>query len=218
MFVGRFAGTLNERESRLSFCRDVTLKKNHVAYHYHPRALVCKPHGSLDWYLRNGKRVQRLMRQMGLIAMAPGPNTSRAHSAHKVYPCGFMFSPPAQANTYDWLASQTARLLGSNGGKGIKIIDFSEVPADVLPVVTGTLARMLYDVQFWITPSKRTPVTLLCDEAHLYLPVRDDADAVQRQALGAFERIAKEGRKYGFSLLVVSPTTFGCKQDDPKSM
>lgn len=117
---------------------------------------------------------------------------------------GFMFSPPAQANTYDWLASQTARLLGSNGGKGIKIIDFSEVPADVLPVVTGTLARMLYDVQFWMTPSKRTPVTLLCDEAHLYLPVRDDADAVQRQALGAFERIAKEGRKYGFSLLVVS--------------
>lgn len=117
---------------------------------------------------------------------------------------GFMFSPPAQVNTYDWLARQTARLLGADGGKGIKIIDFSEVPADVLPVVTGTLARLLYDVQFWMSPAKRTPVTLLCDEAHLYLPVRDDADAVQRQALGVFERIAKEGRKYGFSLLVVS--------------
>lgn len=117
---------------------------------------------------------------------------------------GFMFTPPAAANTYVWLAAQIAKLLGSNGGKGIKIIDFSEVPSDVLPVVTGTLARLLYDVQFWMTAEKRTPVTLLCDEAHLYLPVRDDADAVQRQALGAFERIAKEGRKYGFSLLVVS--------------
>lgn len=117
---------------------------------------------------------------------------------------GFMFTPPPKASTYAWLAEQTARLLGSNGGKGIKIIDFSEVPSDVLPVVTGTLARLLYDVQFWMDPLKRTPVTLLCDEAHLYLPVRDDADAVQRQALGAFERIAKEGRKYGFSLLVVS--------------
>ena len=117
---------------------------------------------------------------------------------------GFMFTPPAKANTYGWLADQTIRLLGSNGGKGIKIIDFSEVPSDVLPVVTGTLARLLYDVQFWMDAAKRTPVTLLCDEAHLYLPVRDDADAVQRQALGAFERIAKEGRKYGFSLLVVS--------------
>lgn len=117
---------------------------------------------------------------------------------------GFMFMPPAAANTYGWLAAQIAKLLGSNGGKGIKIIDFSEVPSDVLPVVTGTLARLLYDVQFWMAADKRTPVTLLCDEAHLYLPVRDDADAVQRQALGAFERIAKEGRKYGFSLLVVS--------------
>ncbi|NDK37553.1 ATP-binding protein [Pseudoxanthomonas gei] len=117
---------------------------------------------------------------------------------------GFMFSPPAQALSYDWLASQLVRLLGANGGHGIKIIDFSEVPSDVLPVVTGTLARLLYDIQFWMVQERRTPVTLLCDEAHLYLPVRDDADAVQRQALGAFERIAKEGRKYGFSLLVVS--------------
>lgn len=117
---------------------------------------------------------------------------------------GFMFAPPVVANSYDWLASQTAHLLGSDGSKGIKVIDFSEVPADVLPVVTGTLARLLYDVQFWMNPEKRTPVTLLCDEAHLYLPVRDDADAVQRQALGSFERIAKEGRKYGYSMVVVS--------------
>lgn len=117
---------------------------------------------------------------------------------------GFMFTPPPQAAAYDWLAKRMARLLGSESGNGIKIIDFSEVPSDVLPVVTGTLARLLYDIQFWMSSRKRTPVTLLCDEAHLYLPLRDDADAVQRQALGAFERIAKEGRKYGFSLLVVS--------------
>jgi hypothetical protein len=117
---------------------------------------------------------------------------------------GFMFSPPAEAYTYEWLAKQLIRLLRSNGGKGIKVIDFSEVPSDVLPVVTGTLARLLYDIQFWMDSEKRTPVTLLCDEAHLYLPVKDDADAVQKQALAAFERIAKEGRKYGFSLLVVS--------------
>lgn len=117
---------------------------------------------------------------------------------------GFMFMPPAKANEYGWLADQVGRLLTSNDGKGIKIVDFSEVPSDVLPIVTGTLARLLYDVQFWMEPNKRTPVTLLCDEAHLYLPVRDDADVVQKQALGAFERIAKEGRKYGVSLLVVS--------------
>lgn len=57
MFSGRFAGTLNERESRLGFCRNVTLKKRVVSYHFQPRALVYKPHGSLDWYLRDGKPV-----------------------------------------------------------------------------------------------------------------------------------------------------------------
>lgn len=117
---------------------------------------------------------------------------------------GFMFSPPGAASEYDWLSEQVRNLLGSFSGQGIKIVDFSEVPADVLPVVAGTLARLLYDVQFWMAADKRTPVSMLCDEAHLYLPVREDADAVQRQALGAFERIAKEGRKYGFSLVVVS--------------
>jgi hypothetical protein len=117
---------------------------------------------------------------------------------------GFMFAPPLAASKYDWLALRVWNLLKAGDGAGIKIIDFSEVPADVLPVVTGTLARLLYDVQFWMGAKARTPVALLCDEAHLYLPVHDDADAVERQALGSFERIAKEGRKYGFSLLVVS--------------
>lgn len=117
---------------------------------------------------------------------------------------GFMFSPPPEALDYGWLAKQIVKLLRAGSNNGIKIIDFSEVPADVLPVVTGTLARLLYDVQFWMNADSRTPITLLCDEAHLYLPVKDDADAVQRQALWSFERIAKEGRKYGFSLLVVS--------------
>lgn len=57
MFVGRFAGSLNERESKLSFCRNVTYKKPNITYQYRPRALICKPHGSLDWYLRGGKPV-----------------------------------------------------------------------------------------------------------------------------------------------------------------
>ena len=118
---------------------------------------------------------------------------------------GFMFKPPETALKYDWLAKQIAMLLAPGEGKhGIKVVDFSEVPSDVLPVVTGVFARLLYDVQFWMDPEKRTPFVFVCDEAHLYLPVREDADAVEKQALYSFERIAKEGRKYGVSLLVVS--------------
>lgn len=118
---------------------------------------------------------------------------------------GFMFQPIAQSQNYTWLSEMLCNLLGYYDGKpGIKIIDFSEVPSDVLPVVTGTLARLLYNIQFWMDPTKRTPFTLICDEAHLYLPIKDEADAVQKQALYNFERIAKEGRKYGVSILAVS--------------
>ena len=118
---------------------------------------------------------------------------------------GFMFQPAAEAQNYTWLSEMICKLLGYfDGSPGIKIIDFSEVPSDVLPVVTGTLARLLYNIQFWMEPSMRTPFTLICDEAHLYLPIKDEADAVQKQALYNFERIAKEGRKYGVSILAVS--------------
>jgi len=59
MFVGRFAGKLSERESQLSFCREVTLKRGRRAaeFVYCPRALICKPHGSLDWYVRADRPV-----------------------------------------------------------------------------------------------------------------------------------------------------------------
>lgn len=117
---------------------------------------------------------------------------------------GFMFAPPDETFKYEWLHQFAAKFFKGEKGKGTKIIDFSEVPSDVLPVVTGVFARLLYDIQFWTTPEKRRPVCIFCDEAHLYLPVREDADAVERQALWNFERIAKEGRKYGFGLVVIS--------------
>lgn len=119
--------------------------------------------------------------------------------------CGFMFQPPEDCNDYGWLENMLMKLFAvSDSQKGIKIIDFSEVPSDVLPIITGVLARLLYNIQFWMDKESRHPLTIICDEAHLYLPVRDSAEAAEKRALEAFERIAKEGRKYGVSLLVVS--------------
>lgn len=118
---------------------------------------------------------------------------------------GFMFKPTDYAKGYEWLSDVASQLLGTgSGNRGIKIIDFSEVPSDVLPVVAGTFSRLLYDLQFWLEPEKRSPFAVVCDEAHIYLPIKSDADAVEKQALAIFERIAKEGRKYGVSLVVVS--------------
>ncbi len=113
----------------------------------------------------------------------------------------FMFGPPEEAVGYEWLHSLAKDLLGTK--QGIKVIDFSEVPSDILPIVVGVLARVLYEVHFWTDEEKRTPITFVCDEAHLYLP-SSVADVAEARALDSFERIAKEGRKYGISLLVVS--------------
>jgi hypothetical protein len=119
---------------------------------------------------------------------------------------GFLFKPSKEVEEYAWLQKFAICFLSAKNGTraGIKVVDFSEVPSDVLPTVVSVFSRILYDVQFWMQSDARTPVCLVCDEAHLYLPVRADADAATKRALDAFERIAKEGRKYGFSLLVVS--------------
>lgn len=126
-------------------------------------------------------------------------NRMRARIEDRRY--GFMFAPSEEEVGYEWLHGLAKKLLGTK--PGIKVIDFSEVPSDILPIVVGVLARVLYEIHFWTAEEKRTPVTLVCDEAHLYLPA-DVAGAAELRALDSFERIAKEGRKYGISLFVVS--------------
>ncbi len=118
---------------------------------------------------------------------------------------GFIFHPPIQTGLGDWLSETARKLLAAGRGEvGIKAIDFSEVPVTILPLVAGVLSRLVYNVQFWMEPAERTPVCIVCDEAHLYLPEREAPSAVQRVALRVFETIAKEGRQYGVCIAVVT--------------
>lgn len=80
MFVGRFAGQLNESESRMSFCRGVTMKPRRAAtLQFRHRAIICKPHGSLDWYARNGRPVFYAGELTGVVRLiiTPGHNKFR---------------------------------------------------------------------------------------------------------------------------------------------
>lgn len=116
-----------------------------------------------------------------------------------------MFCPPKETEKMDWAEIFFKTLLETpSDGPGIKIIDFSEVPSDILPVITGTIGRLLFDIQSWIDSESRTPVSIICDEAHLYLPTSINTSIQEKQSVRSFERIAKEGRKYGLSLVVVS--------------
>lgn len=92
----------------------------------------------------------------------------------------------------------------SQRSPGVKIIDFSEVPSDILPIVVSIIAKLIFQIQQWTIPNNRFPIALICDEAHLYLPSKQIANAAEIRALSHFERIAKEGRKYGVSLTIVS--------------
>ena len=86
--------------------------------------------------------------------------------------------------------------------KPLSIIDLSGVPSDVVDVVVSVLCRMIFDFAVWSPRPVQVPIVLVCEEAHRYAPHRVDA-AFQptRQALA---RIAKEGRKYGVGLGLIS--------------
>lgn len=116
----------------------------------------------------------------------------------------FLFGGKHSTQDYNYLSALAEKLMGFGKQKqSIKVIDFSEVPADILPVIIGLVARIIYQVQFWTDPNSRRPLAFVCDEAHLYLP-RKEGNPVERRAVEAFEKIAKEGRKYGVALMIVS--------------
>lgn len=79
------------------------------------------------------------------------------------------------------------------------IIDLSLVASDVLETMTALLARLLLDFAQRIEPRASFPMLLVLEEAHRYIPAAAD---IRSRSTVAFERIAKEGRKYGVSLLM----------------
>lgn len=113
---------------------------------------------------------------------------------------GFMFSGLL---LQDNLAAVLSRILRYPvDGKPISIIDLSGVPGDIVDVVVGILCRVIFDFALWSRGGNARPVLLVCEEAHRYVPA--DGEKASRAARKGIERIAKEGRKYGLSLGLVS--------------
>lgn len=116
----------------------------------------------------------------------------------------FMFCKDENLLKYEYIDLLFKKLMlsASNEG-GIKIIDFSEIPSDILPLIVSLIARLVFSVQQWVEKENIQPIALFCDEAHLYIP-QDVKDGVETLSLNSFERIAKEGRKYGVGLVVIT--------------
>lgn len=86
----------------------------------------------------------------------------------------------------------------------VQIVDLSGIPNEIAGVASAAIARIIFQLKIWQTNEERqnSPVLLVCEEAHRYVPNRGDAQYAAAQS--AIRRIAKEGRKYGVGLLLVS--------------
>ncbi len=112
---------------------------------------------------------------------------------------GFMFSGMLVGDSMTTFVQRIFRLPGD--GKPISIIDVSGVPSDITSVVVAVLARMVFDFAIWSRGEQQRPILLVCEEAHRYVPADPAARGSVAQILG---RIAKEGRKYGVALGLVT--------------
>ena len=112
----------------------------------------------------------------------------------------FMFSGMLVADNMANFLGRIFRLPGD--GKPISIIDVSGVPSDITSVVVAVLARMVFNYAIWSRNEPQRPILLVCEEAHRYIPSdRVTTGVAVRKIL---ERIAKEGRKYGVSLGLIT--------------
>ena len=112
----------------------------------------------------------------------------------------FMFSGMLVADSMAQFVAKIFRLPGH--GRPISIIDVSGVPSDITTVVVAMLSRMVFDYAIWARTERQRPILLVCEEAHRYIPSdRVTSGVAVRKIL---ERIAKEGRKYGVSLGLIT--------------
>ncbi len=112
---------------------------------------------------------------------------------------GFMFSGMLVADTMAEFLRRVFRMPGE--GKPISIVDVSGVPSDITAVVVAVLSRMTFDYAIWARGEAQRPILLVCEEAHRYIPAGRETDSAVGRILG---RIAKEGRKYGVSLGLIT--------------
>ena len=91
-----------------------------------------------------------------------------------------------------------------DGKRDLRIVDISGLPNEVAGPLTAAIARLLFQYKLHETAEERRkdPILLVCEEAHRYVP--DRGEAQYSAAQNAIRRIAREGRKYGLGLLLVS--------------
>ncbi|MDE0504134.1 MAG: ATP-binding protein, partial [Candidatus Poribacteria bacterium] len=110
---------------------------------------------------------------------------------------------PTSRNTSASLSELLRDFVGLGDKKvAVTVIDLSSVPFDVRPTVAAQIGRLAFEFNYWNPQYRDFPILLMCEEAHVYIPRSTESQfAGSRKSM---ERIAKEGRKYGVGLAVIS--------------
>jgi len=111
----------------------------------------------------------------------------------------FLFKPK-NYKTSDTFPGLLTKLFALDSNKRVTIIDLSRVPFDVINVLVSLLGRIIYDFNVWNESRADFPILVVFEEAHAYLSTNGRSHA----ARNTVERIAKEGRKYGVSCMIIS--------------
>ena len=112
----------------------------------------------------------------------------------------FMFQPNICKTTED-IIPLMKMIFGLDSKYRITVLDLSGVPFDIVKTIAALLARITFDFNFWNPKHTELPILLVFEEAHNYLSSASDGSKAARRTV---ERIAKEGRKYGVSCMIVS--------------
>lgn len=102
------------------------------------------------------------------------------------------------------ISQLVGKLVDGESTKNIRIVDISGLRNEVAGPVAAMLARLLFNYKLYQSEEERNrdPVLLVCEEAHRYVPDRGEAEYAAAQS--SIQRIAREGRKYGIGLMLIS--------------
>jgi hypothetical protein len=88
-------------------------------------------------------------------------------------------------------------------GAPVSILDLSAIPSNIMQAISGSILKIIYDALYWgqntLAGGKKQPLLLVLDEAHSYLKAGEDSISSR-----TVQAIAKEGRKYGVGMLLVT--------------
>ncbi len=178
-------------EDILNFDRDKPIPFEFSEFIKHVDKIQGRKKGSLDYLTPSNndrQRIESVLKKLKVLRSNPQLT--------------FMMEEYSSASpSLDEILNQ---FVGQVSDKNLRIVDISGLPNEVAGPLTALISRLLFQYKLWQTREEREkdPVLFICEEAHRYVP--NHGEAQYKEAQEAVRRIAKEGRKYGIGLMLVS--------------